>query len=259
MMQLRAAILVAGLLLVGVPGYAQGPQSWDSKRVQVTRSDLSELLAQYEQLLESKSHSGHFKARIRSEADAIRERLEHGDIQVGDQIVLFVEGQRELSDTFTVRAGQVLFVPNVGDIPVAGLLRSELQDRISEHMGRYVVNPVVRVRPLIRIMVAGEVGRPGYYVVPTESLMTDVLMLAGGPNSQAAIDKLRVERQGTRRHEGEALQKAITEGRTLDQMNFHPGDQIFLPRNERRGMSFGVVAQAITATVSIIGLLAAAL
>ena len=261
----RVLALAVLCLAAALPAAAQdtvsagNSRSWDPKRVQVTRDDLQGLLSEYEQLLASPSHSAQFKDRIRAEADAIRLRLRDGDVQVGDQVALFVDGNQELTDTFTVRAGPVLYIPSIGDVPVGGLLRSEMEARVAEHLGRYIVRPVVRVQPLIRVAVAGEVGAPGYYTVPSESLVTDVLMTAGGPSRTADLRGVYVERRGVKLLEGEALQQAITDGRTLDQMNFHPGDQIHVPpTRQSRFRDPWAITQAIGATAALVGILARA-
>jgi protein involved in polysaccharide export with SLBB domain len=144
-------------------------------------------------------------------------------------------------------------------VPVGGLLRSELEERVAEHLTRYIVNPVVRVQPLIRVAVGGEVGAPGFYTVPSESLVSDVLMSAGGPSAAADMRRVYVERRGTKLLEGEALQQAISDGRTLDQMNFHPGDQIYVPpTRQSRFKDPWAITQAIGATAALVGLIARA-
>jgi len=56
--------------------------------------------------------------------------------------------------------------------------------------------------------------------------------------------------------EGEALQQAISEGRTLDQMNFHPGDQIYVPPARSRAFSDPwAITRAIGAAAAVIGLI----
>lgn len=256
MMPLRVLILISLCLAAALPARAQDTVSWDPKRVQVTRGDLQGLLSQYEQVLASPSYSLQLKDRTRVEAEAIRARLRDGDIQVGDQVAVFVEGNDALSDTFTVRANRILFIPSIGDVPVGGLLRSELEARVAEHLTRYIVNPVVRVQPLIRVAVGGEVGKPGFYTVPSESLVSDVLMSAGGPSGSADLRRVYVERRGARLLEGEVLQQAITDGRTLDQMNFHPGDQIYVPpARQSRFKDPWAITQAIGATAALVGII----
>lgn len=259
MMLFRVLALISLCLAAALPARAQDSVSWDPKRVQVTRTDLQGLLSQYEQLLASPSHSAQFKDRIRAEAAAIRARLREGDVQVGDQVALFVEGNEQLTDTFTVKANRILFIPSIGDVPVGGLLRSELEERVAEHLTRYIVNPVVRVQPLIRVAVGGEVGAPGFYTVPSESLVSDVLMSAGGPSAAADMRRVYVERRGTKLLEGEPMQQAIADGRTLDQMNFHPGDQIYVPpTRQSRFKDPWAITQAIGATAALVGLIARA-
>ena len=256
MTQIRALALIVLFLAAGAPLHAQDQATWDPKRVQVTRQHLEGQLAQYEQLLSSGSHSRQYKDRIRAEAELIRRRLREGDVQVGDQVALYVEGNQVLSDTFTVSLGHVLFLPTIGDIKVGGLLRSELEGRLSQELARYIVDPVVRVQPLIRVAVAGEVGSPGFYTVPAETLVSDMLMKAGGPTATANLRKVWVERRGNRVWEGEIMQAALAEGRTLDQMSLHPGDQIYVPRaSEKFFKDPWSVTRAVGATAAVIGLL----
>lgn len=260
MKQIRLLALVVLLLAAGAPLRAQVQAALDPNRARITRQHLEGQLAQYEQILSSGSHSRQYKERIRAEAELIRTRLREGDIQVGDQVALYVEGNQALTDTFTVSLGHVLFLPTIGDIQVGGLLRSELEGRLSQQLARYIINPVVRVQPLIRVAVAGEVGSPGFYTVPAETLVSDMLMKAGGPTPNANLRKLWVERRGNRVWEGEIMQAAIAEGRTLDQMSLHPGDQIYVPKAPQK--LFGdpwAVTRAIGATAAIIGLIVRAL
>ena len=137
--QMKPALLflaAAALLAGAVPAAAQLQGGWDPGRVQLTRADLQKLLADYEAAAASPAHSGRYRAQARAEANAIRARLRDGDVQPGDQIALVVEGQQALSDTFSVRAGGVLFLPQIGDVSVAGLLRSEVESRLHDQLAR---------------------------------------------------------------------------------------------------------------------------
>ncbi|HEX7051962.1 MAG TPA: polysaccharide biosynthesis/export family protein [Longimicrobiales bacterium] len=227
-------ILLAGLLLAST-GRAQSPDDdWSTARLQMTREGLERLLAQYDQAARSGAYSDELRARARYEAALIRTRLEHGDFQVGDRIVLEVLGEEMLTDSFTVAMGRVLRLPLVGDISLKGVLRSELESYLTQQIGRYLKDPQVRARSLIRISVTGAVSSPGFYVVPSESLLTDVLMMAGGPGQNADLDDIRVERGDDEIWEGDPLQQAITEGRTLDQLSLQAGDRIIVPANAQR-------------------------
>ncbi|HSU13069.1 polysaccharide biosynthesis/export family protein [Longimicrobium sp.] len=228
----RSLVLLAAALLTGAAGaraQAAAQPGWDPGRVQLNRNDLQALLASYEQAATSPAHSDRYRAQARARAESIRARLQEGDVQPGDEVVLLVEGQAALTDTFTVREGTVLFLPQIGDVPLHGLLRSEVEGRLREHLSRYLRNPVVRARPLVRVSVEGEVRNPGWYVVPADALVSDVLMLAGGPQGNTSTARLRIERGGTPVWSGPILSEALAQGRTLDAMGIHPGDRFYLP------------------------------
>ena len=73
-------------------------------------------------------------------------------------------------------------------------------------------------------------GGPGFYVVPADLLVQDALMIAGGPAGDANLEKMRIERGSTAILEGEMMQEAMRQGRTLDQLSLQAGDQVYLPR-----------------------------
>src|SRR5687768_9525071 len=114
----------------------------------------------------------------RAEAWTLRERLRLGDFHPGDRIALIVEGHPTLSDTLAVRSGRVISLPDLPEIPLVGVLRSELQAHLTREIGRFVRDPKVRVVPLMRVAVLGQVGRPGYYALPADALLSDAIMIA---------------------------------------------------------------------------------
>ena len=227
----RAALAAAALMLLASRA-ALGQQRPDSEagRGQVTRPALDSILRELDQNAQSTAYSSALRAQSRREAALIRARLEQGDFQVGDRIRLTVEGEPALTDTFRVEGGRVLNLPSIGAVPLAGVLRSELTAHLTEYVGRFVRNPVVHARSLIRLTVVGGVLRPGYYTVPTEALMEDVLMLAGGPVPIARLTETRVERGKEILWEGDVLQQAIAQGRTVDALNLQAGDRIVVPQ-----------------------------
>jgi polysaccharide biosynthesis/export protein len=203
---------------------------WDPGRVQVTRADLQAMLQRLDQAASSPSYSKPVREKAQHEAQMIRQRLAEGDFRVGDQIMLIVEGEEALSDTFPVRDGRVVRLPTIGDITLNGVLRAELEEHMHASIAKYVRNPVVRAKPLIRLSMLGEVTKPGFYVMPTDILVSDALMLAGGPTATAKVAKVRIERDGEPIWAAEALQEALAEGRTLDQLNLRAGDQVVVPK-----------------------------
>lgn len=232
----RILICIAALgmatLVVAEPSAAQGQEDWDRARLHMTREGLEELLSRYEQATRSAAYSENLRARARFEASLIRTRLEEGDFQVGDQIVLTVEGEEQLTNMFTVAAGRVLVLPVVGEIPLRGVLRSELEEHIRDHVARMIHDPVVRARTSLRISIMGEVTAPGYYTLSSEAPLTEALMAAGGPTREAKLQDMRIQRGGERIWGGQPLQEAVIEGRTLDQLSLRAGDQLWIPREQ---------------------------
>jgi hypothetical protein len=180
-----------------------------------TRRDLEARAAQLER-----------DPRRRAEAAAIRARLREGDFRVGDAIVLNVVGVTQFSDTFPVRAGRVLQLPEVAPIPLSGVLRTELQPHLQRHIGRYVINPTVEAHSLVRVAVAGAVARPGFYEVRPDAPVSETVMVAGGLAPDGDATKMSVRRAGRVLIPESAVRSSVAMGATLDDLSIRPGDEL---------------------------------
>jgi protein involved in polysaccharide export with SLBB domain len=80
--------------------------------------------------------------------------------------------------------------------------------------------------------------------MPAEMLLGEALMVAGGPTTNSNLDEVRIDRGTVRFLEGEALQEAIRNGLTLDQLNLQAGDQIVVPQRPSGGLlgTLGIIA-----------------
>jgi protein involved in polysaccharide export with SLBB domain len=249
-------LLYGCAMLVALPLAAQRPD-WDAQRFQVSRESLQVLLTRLDETARSPVYSAKLRMRTRFEAALIRDRLENGDFNIGDRIELTVEGETALTDTFTVDDGRVLNIPSIGAVPLSGVLRSELAGHVREQLRRFVTNPVVRARALIRVSILGEVRTPGFYTVPVEMLLDQALMVAGGPTPLARLDQIRVERGRQTLWEGESLEQAIAEGRTLNALAVRAGDRIVVPKQGQRNWEQTTRTIAIVASLpfTLLGLL----
>jgi protein involved in polysaccharide export with SLBB domain len=205
---------------------AQVAPSWDASRFQVSRAELQALLEEYDALASSPAYSGAFRDDARDAASQIRERLEVGDFRVGDRIVLDVRGEDELPDTVQVQPGPVIVLGDIGEISLAGVLRSELQAHLVRELSRVIREPVVYSQSMIRLSVDGEIGTPGFHVLPAELLLGEVLMRAGGLAEDADMDRIRVLRGETVLLDESETAQAIIDGRSLDQLSMRAGDRI---------------------------------
>ena len=225
----RALLFV--LLVALLPGVAsaQLPLDVDPGRSVRTRADLERVLQDYEAALASPAYSESVKRSIRADADRVRSRLRDGDFRVGDRIEIYVQGEANFPVTVTVEPGPSISLDLFGSIPLAGVLRSEIEAHLHKELSRFIRDPLVRATAQMRLSVLGAVGNPGFYTMPAETLLGDAIMLAGGPSGNTTFDDLRIERAGVRLYEDDLVQQALREGLTLDQLNLQAGDQIVLP------------------------------
>lgn len=237
-MQVTRLTVVAGLVWLGAlgAGAAQGQTGGIVHGPRASRTALDSLAQRLEAIALAADSSADTRAAARLHAAALRARLTTGDFQGGDRIVIVVEGadapgaiEQQLSDTFVVGPDREVTLPAIGVVSLRGVLRSELPDYITSRIGRVIRDPVVHVRSLIRISIVGAVVRPGFYAVPFDGLLSDALMVAGGPGPYAKLDGLRIDRFGKPLWQGALLQRAISEGRTLDELDLRGGDQFVVP------------------------------
>ncbi len=244
-----AACAAFALVLAAAPVRAQVP-GFELNQVQATRPALEDLLARLEQAADSRVYSAELRSRARAQAQLVRNRLTLGDFQPGDLIMLRVEQETTLTDTFTVQVGPTLNLPNIGVIPLTGTLRSELTDTLARRLAVFLRNPVVRTRSLVRVTVEGAVARQGFYTLPVDILVSDVFTLAGGLLQSADMRRLSVERGGERIFNSDEVATVITQGRTLDALGIQAGDRFVVPAQKQpRNPLF--LAQTLNVLISL--------
>lgn len=193
-------------------------------------------------------------AHGKAAASLIRSRLETGDFQAGDRILLRVEGEQQLSDTFTVGIGPSLPLPRLEALPLAGVLRSELQGKLESHLAKYLRQPVVQAWPLIRLLVEGDVQHPGFYAVAPERPLADVITAAGGLTPRAKPTSIRIERDGAKILSGPALVQAIGRGYSVDFLNLRAGDRVLVPAKGDFARTAGIIGALVAVPVAIYSL-----
>lgn len=224
-----ALLVVLGLACTTLPALAQQPASTAGQRALATREELSALATSLERTSPA-------------EARTIRERLATGDFQVGDRLLLRVQDEQALTDSFTIRTGQVLELPNIPPIPMRGILRSEAERHLRTTIARYLRDPVVRVEPLVRIAFSGAITRPGFHALPADVPLADAIMTVGGPSGTADLKKVTVRRAGVEVASRERMRQALAQGATLDQLSLQGGDEITIGE---RGRGFGNTLQVV--------------
>lgn len=181
-------------------------------------------------------------------------RLGSGALRVGDRIVLSVESEPTLTDTFTVRPGPSIDLPVLGTIQLAGVLREDVESHLTTEIGRFIKNPVVRAQTLVRIAVLGEVATPGFFALPANALLSDAITHAGGPTRDAEMKKLHISRRGTTVQQGENLRSALAAGWTLDDLRLQAGDELIIPRRRDSERTVRMISLLVAIPLTVLAL-----
>jgi len=178
------------------------------------------------------------------------------DFHPGDRIVLRVEGEQALSDTFTVREGPVIELPAIGRVSLAGVEKTDVEPYLKTQLARYLKAPVIRARVLVRVGILGELTKPGFYNLPTDALVSDALTAAGGPTANSQMTKAKVMRAGATVMKSDSLNRALAAGLTLGQVGFQSGDDLMVPRMADPERMWRIIAIVATIPAAIFTVMA---
>ena len=206
----QIAALVAALAFTGA---AAQPQS--VARLLVSRAELTAAATRAEAAADSGDQSQ--RAHSAMLAAGMRRRLRDGDLQVGDRVVVMIVSDAVHRDTAVVRADRTLQLQGLITIPLSGVLRSELQERVSAEILKYVKAQQIEVTPLTR---------PGYFALASNIPLTDAIMTAGGPTGTADFARSTVRRGNLEFKSPGETSAAIARGLTLDQFGLAAGDEL---------------------------------
>jgi protein involved in polysaccharide export with SLBB domain len=215
-----------------------------------TRAQLEAMLDSLQQV-STLNMSEEGRRRLQLDVSGLALRLQNGDISPGDQVQLSVSGAEKWTGQFAVTGERNLELLDIDAINLSGVLYAEVEGAITRDIARYVREPRVRVEVLKRIGMIGSVGNPGFYAVSGSILVSDAIMIAGGPAPNAKLDGVSFRRRGepiSTDHTG-----AVWESLTLDQLGLVSGDEVFVPA--KSSASFWTVFGAIIGLATTITLL----
>jgi protein involved in polysaccharide export with SLBB domain len=236
------ALLISGLLGQPRSAGAQGTPAVSPERV-IREYESREQIEALAKTAEAENRAG--------EAWLLRQRLLKGDFQESDRMVIVLQNSPTPADTYTVRAGKILQIPRFGEVSLEGVLRSELSETISKHLARFLRDPTVRTTPLIRLGVLGRVNRPGYYYPAADVILSDVLMIAGGPAGDADLNNVVIRRGPDVIWKSADTRTAIADGLTLDRLHLRAGDEIEV--SQKKQFSWMSVIPIVSGIVLLVG------
>ena len=230
----RWLAVTAPLLLAVATGPLAGQENpaamlASSQRSLVTRAELTATLDSIDRILKAGGYSSAFRDSKRTEADAIRRRLVDGDLTTGDPVLITVLGDDALSKAYVVSPTRTLLLAGTIEIPVKGVLRSELEGYVTTELKKYLREPNVKVTTSMRIQLSGAVSRIGFFSVPASTPLTEVLMSPAAGNgvlNTSQFEKSTIVRGDKVIVDAKAFKPALTTAKTLDELNLQAGDEI---------------------------------
>jgi len=151
---------------------------------------------------------------------------------VGDQLQLNVVGSATFEVPLRVDGRGMVAIPKVGSVPVAGkslaAARDAVQGRIAQIFSRSTADLSVTKLREVRVLILGEVYKPGSFLVPNLSSVINVLGLSGGPTAMGSYRDIRVIRGGQVVH---SLDLYPLRANGIGNLNFgfQNGDTVFVP------------------------------
>jgi len=180
---------------------------------------------------------------------AIARRLREGDVWPGDIVRLRVLGEDRWTLDHTVTPMRTIALEGIEPIDVAGALYSELEQHIAESLSRYLREPRIDVDVLKRVGVLGNVGNPGFYLTTGNSLVSELIMQAGGPAANANVDRIVFRRLGDELDIGPQV---VWQSMSLDDLGILSGDEVYVPQSGSRVGRFLLGTLGVVGTVSFI-------
>jgi polysaccharide biosynthesis/export protein len=171
----------------------------------------------------------------------------------GDMLVLILTGDVEQAYSLDVNREGFVVIPQVGQVYVANLTLSQLEDQLYSRLRRVYSGvrrgpgattkfqiSVARLRN-IQVFVVGDVVRPGAYQISGAGTVLTALYAAGGPTTNGSFRLVQV-RRGEKLVDSLDLYDYLLHGVNDSDVRLQSGDVIFVPVHS----SFVKVAGEVT-------------
>jgi polysaccharide biosynthesis/export protein len=150
----------------------------------------------------------------------------------GDQILLRVWGQVTLNLDLTVDRSGGIYIPQVGNVAVAGLQFQQLPGFLKAQLGKVFRNFDLNVNMgqlrSIQVFVVGSARRPGSYTVSSMSTLVNTVFASGGPGAEGSMRRIQLKREGRVVTEFD-LYDLLLRGEKGKDARLLPGDLIYYP------------------------------
>src|SRR5580692_6013282 len=150
----------------------------------------------------------------------------------GDELQIRIWGQIAANLRVIVdRSGQI-YIPQVGQISVAGIhyqdLEQHLKDAISKIFKNFSLTANVGRLRSIQILVVGDARYPGTYTIGSLSTLVNAIFASGGPLPQGSLRHIQVRRDGATITDFDFYDLLIKGDKSKD-VRLLPGDILYIP------------------------------
>jgi protein involved in polysaccharide export with SLBB domain len=118
----------------------------------------------------------------------------------GDQLIIRIWGQVNFNAQVTVDRSGSVYLPQVGEIHVAGLpyeqVKSHIHDAVSRIFKSFELEVEMGQLRSIQVFVVGQARRPGTYTLSSLSTLVTALFATGGPSVQGSLRDIQLRRNG---------------------------------------------------------------
>ncbi len=165
-------------------------------------------------------------------------------IGVDDILFISVWQNKDLDQEAAVRQDGKIAVLLIGDVQAEGLSVSQLDQLITEKLKDYIKYPEVSVtiRKIggKKVILLGEVNKPGVYAVTGKSSVLELVALANGYTKDAVMSSVVLIRGGLQKPVGYRLDlvKAMKKGDLSQNMLLEPEDIVYIPRTFISNVSY---------------------
>ncbi|MBI2094132.1 MAG: polysaccharide biosynthesis/export family protein [Candidatus Omnitrophica bacterium] len=153
-----------------------------------------------------------------------------------DMVRINIRNQPEFSGDFVVGPDGKIQYNYIGDLPVAGLTKHELQQVLEKILAEYIRVPMVTVTIIAynskAVYVIGEVNRPGKYIMRGDVIkLREAIIAAGLPTGTAALRRTHVIKPDLKKPRVRKinLKKILYKGKLKEDIDLYPGEIIVVP------------------------------
>jgi polysaccharide export outer membrane protein len=164
----------------------------------------------------------------------------------GDELLLHAWGSLSFNLREHIDRDGNLYLPHFGEVRIAGLKYSELNQfltaRIGQEFRKFELSVSLGQLRSIQVLVVGRARRPGSYTVSSLSTLVNVLFASGGPASTGSMRSIEL-RRGGKTITTLDLYQLLAEGNESKDAPLLPGDVIYIPSAGPRIAIAGSISQ----------------